>query len=351
MQRIQTRSEDARERAENLKLAPDIALDAMGGDKAPEEIIKGALEAAPFLKRNILLVGNESVIRALLPDPIPANIKIVSASQVVAMDEKPMEAYRKKKDSSILVGVNLVNEGKAGAFVSAGNTGACSSTSLLVWRQVPGIHRPAIATPIPNAFDGFALLDAGASPDVDPEHLVEFAIMGRAYSSKVMGRKNPTVHLLNIGEEEGKGNAFAKQAYNLLKPYPWFKGNIEGKDMFHQPCDVIICDAFVGNIVLKTSEGMAELIAKTIREGIPTNPLLRLLYWPVRKVIAPVRKKMDYAEYGGSPLLGLNGITIICHGRSNAKAIKNALLLAERTIEGELIETIRATVQSELRST
>lgn len=316
----------------------------MGGDHAPAEIVAGALEAAPLLNRKILLVGDPNRMRPFLPAQLPANIEIVPATQTVDMDEKPLEAFRKKKDSSIMVGINLVKDNRAGAFVSAGNTGACSSSSLLVWRQIPGIHRPAIASQLPNYHNGFLLLDAGASPDVDPEHLVEFAIMGRAYAEQVMGRKNPSVHLLNIGEEEGKGNAFAKQAYNLLKGFEWFRGNVEGKDIYHQPVDVVVCDAFVGNIVLKTSEGVAELITKMIREEVPTNPLVKLLYWPVRKVSAPLKKKMDYAEYGGSPLLGLNGITIICHGRSNAKAIKNALLVAEKSIDGRLVESIRERV-------
>lgn len=193
---------------------------------------------------------------------------------------------------------------------------------------------------MPSKFGGFAILDAGASPDVDPENLVEFAVMGRAYCQRVMGRPNPTVHLLNIGEEPGKGNAFSKQAYALLSKYPWFAGNIEGKDMYSKPCDVIVCDAFVGNVVLKTSEGIAELIIETIKEQIPTNKLLRSLYWPVRKVTIPLRKQMDYAEVGGSPLLGLNHLCVICHGRSNAKAIKNALLMTQKALDNQLVGTI-----------
>ncbi|MBS1720606.1 MAG: phosphate acyltransferase PlsX [Armatimonadetes bacterium] len=313
----------------------------MGGDHAPVEIIKGALEAAPLLKGRLVLVGDEATIRSHLPATIPPNIDIVHASEAVGMDEKPLEAFRKKKNSSIMVGVNLVENGEAGAFVSAGNTGACSSTSLLVWRQIPGIHRPAIASFMPNKHDGFLLLDAGASPDVDPEHLVEFAVMGRAYAERVLGRKNPKVHLLNIGEEPGKGNAFAKQAFTLLEKYEWFKGNIEGKDIFHSECDVVVCDAFVGNIVLKSAEGVAELIIDLIRKEVPESKLKRILYWPVKKVTGPLRKKMDYAEVGGSPLLGLNGITIICHGRSNAKAIRNAILVAERAIQSNLVNSIR----------
>lgn len=325
-----------------------IALDAMGGDHAPSEIVKGALEAAPLLRCKLLLVGDTAALEPLLPSPVPANIELVQASESVGMDEKPLDAYRKKKDSSIMVGAQLVKDGRAQAFVSAGNTGAASATSLLIWRQVEKVHRPAIASQIPGKLGDFLLLDAGASPDVDPEHLVEFAIMGRAYVEKVMGRKNPTVHLLNIGEEEGKGNAFAKQSYKLLQKHEWFKGNIEPKDMFFKPVDVVVCDAFVGNIVLKNCEGVAELIVSMIRDQVPTNPVLRLAYAPLKKIMAPLRKRMDYAEVGGSPLLGLNGLCTICHGRSSAKAIKNALLMTQRAIENDLVGTIRESAMREL---
>ncbi len=327
-----------------------IALDVMGGDHAPVAIVKGALEAAPILKTKLILVGDEAKFRHLLPATLPHNIELVHASQSVEMDEKPLDAYRKKKDSSLMVAARLVQEGKASALVSAGNTGAASATSLLQWRQVEGVHRPAIASHIPNRHDGFVLLDAGASPDVDPEHFVEFAIMGRAYAQKLLGRPNPKVHLLNIGEEEGKGNAFAKQAYHLLSRHKWFAGNIEGKDMFANPVDVVVCDAFVGNIVLKSCEGLAELIIDSIRSEVPTKWPEKLLYWPVRKVTKPLRKKMDYAEVGGSPLLGLNGLCMICHGRSSPKAIRNALLTTERAIENGLVDTIKSTVSEELGS-
>jgi glycerol-3-phosphate acyltransferase PlsX len=201
---------------------------------------------------------------------------------------------------------------------------------------------------MPNKHGGFVLLDAGASPDVDPEHMVEFALMGRAYAQQIMGRQNPKVHLLNIGEEEGKGNAFAKQAYKLLKQHSWFAGNIEGKDAYMQPCDVVVCDAFVGNVFLKTSEGLAELIVSIIKEGMRTEPWLKWMYLPMKPLMAPLRKQMDYAETGGSPLLGLNGLCMICHGRSNAKAIKNALLMAQRGIDNRLVDTIRESVALEL---
>lgn len=322
-----------------------IALDAMGGDHAPREIVLGAFQAAPLLRNKLFLVGIPDEIKLHLPGPLPPNIEIVPASECVAMDEKPTDAMRRKKDSSMSVAAKLVQEGRAQAMVSAGNTGAFSAIALLTWRQVENIHRPAIAAQLPSSTGGFLLLDAGASPDVDPEHLVEFAHMGRAYAQRVLGRKEPKVHLLNIGEEPGKGNAFAKQAYCLLEKQPWFKGNIEGKDMYFHDCDVVVCDAFVGNVVLKASEGVAELIRDIIRDQVPQNPLVKWMYWPVKQVTKPLKKQMDYAEYGGSPLLGLNGVCIICHGRSNAKAIKNALLLAQKAVENDLVETIRSSVR------
>jgi glycerol-3-phosphate acyltransferase PlsX len=192
------------------------------------------------------------------------------------------------------------------------------------------------------------LLDAGASPDVDPEHILEFAIIGRAYAQRVMGRPEPRVHLLNIGEEPGKGNAFAKECHNLLAQHPWFAGNIEGNDMYLQRTDVVVCEAFVGNIVLKTSEGIAEMFARSIRDRVPAHGALRPFFWPVGYVMGPLKKQMDYAEIGGSPLLGLNGVCVISHGRSNAKAIKNAILMAQKAIENNLVDTIRESMCREL---
>lgn len=325
-----------------------IALDLMGADLGPGVVLAGALDAAPLLHHELILIGDPVVVQPLLPATLPKGLSFKPASQVVGMHEKPLETYKKKKDSSIMVGVRMVKEGQAKAFVSPGNTGAVTATAHLAWRQLSGLHRPAIASEMPNRHGGFLLLDTGASPDIDPEHLVEFALMGRAYAQKIMGRPNPRVHLVNIGEEEGKGNAFTKQGYNLLKPHSWFAGNIEGKDMYNGPCDIVICDAFVGNVILKTSEGIAEAIMKSIRDNIPTSPLKRWMYAPMRKVMAPVRKMMDYAEIGGSSLLGLNGICIICHGRSDAKAIKNALLQAQKTIDKDLVNAIHESVETEM---
>lgn len=315
----------------------------MGGDHAPQEIVAGTVQAAEHTTATLLLVGNPDRISAVLDGPMPSNVHIHPASEVIEMDDKPIEAIRKKKDSSLVVAVDLVKQNEAQAVVSAGNTGAATAASLISWRQISGVHRPAIASVFPNKFGQFLLLDAGASPDVDPECLFEFGVMGRAYAEKVMGKVAPRVHLLNIGEEPGKGNAFAKEAHDLLARHDWFAGNIEGKDMFHERCDVVVCDAFVGNIVLKTAEGVAEFIVDEIRSEVPGG-LARLMYMPMKKVMAPLRKKMDYAEYGGSPLLGLNGICVICHGRSSAKAIKNAVLTAAKAVNGNLVDTIRDSI-------
>jgi len=319
----------------------NIALDAMGGDRAPREIVLGAVMAAPEYHHTITLVGDPSQIEALLPKPVPRNLVIHPATQCIAMDEKPVEAIRKKRDSSLVVAIEMVKDGIAQAVVTAGNTGAATAAALLSWRQLPGVHRPAIASTFPRHGGFFVLLDAGASPDVDPEHLVEFALMGRAYSERVLGRTDPRVRLLNIGEEPGKGSAFARNTYALMSHYPWFDGNIEGKDLFREPCDVVVCDAFVGNIVLKTTEGVAEFIMSLFREALPKSKLLRLAFLPLLRTLAPLRKKMDYAEYGGSPLLGLNGLCMICHGRSNAKAIYNALMSTQVAVDNKLIESLR----------
>lgn len=318
-----------------------LAVDAMGGDRAPREIVLGAVEAAPEIPGSIILVGDPAQIEAYLPDPAPPNVLIRPASQVIEMHERPVDALRRKKDASIVVCAALVKDGQAQAMVSAGNTGAAAAAALLSWRTIPGVHRPAIGSLIPNSHGGFMLIDAGASPDVDPEHLVEFALMGRAYMRKVVGRESPKVYLLNIGEEEGKGNAFAKQAYHLLAQFDWFAGNIEGKDVFRHPVDVVVCDAFVGNIVLKTGEGVAEYVMHVIRSSLPDHPLAKLALLPAKSLFDRVKKRLDYAEYGGSPLLGLNGLCVICHGRSNAKAIKNAIREAQRAVEHNVIEAIR----------
>jgi glycerol-3-phosphate acyltransferase PlsX len=320
----------------------------MGGDHAPDEIVKGALEAMPLLRCKLVLVGDESRLKDLLPSELPVGLSVRHATQTVEMEEKPTEAFRSKKQSSLYVAAEMVRDGEADAMISAGNTGAATTFALLLWRKMDGVRKPAIVSRMPGRKGGFVLLDCGASPDIDPESLLEFAHMGRAYARVVMGRNDPQVHLLNIGEEPGKGNAFAQQGYKLLESEPWFAGNIEGKDMYGKPCDVVVCDAFVGNVVLKTSEGVAELIRSLITEAVPKNPLLRALYWPVKRVTAPLKKEMDYAAAGGAPLLGLNGLCIICHGRSSARAIKNALVGTQSMLEDDLLGAIKSSLGKEV---
>lgn len=311
----------------------------MGGDHAPEQVVLGAIEAANLTTAEICLVGQPDAINPFMAGA-PSNVTIKEATEVVGMEEKPTDALRKKKDSSISVCMRMVKEGEAAAMVSAGNTGAVTAICHLGWRQVAGVHRPAIGTIMPNRSGSALLLDAGASPDVDPEHLVEFAKLGRIYAQTVMGRTNPTVSLLNIGEEPGKGNALAKKAYELLSEYPWFAGNVEGKDMFHNPGDVVVCDAFVGNIFLKTTEGVAEYIVESLKAAVPSG-IGRLAFLPMKNKLKGLFRKMDYAEYGGSPLLGLNGNCVICHGRSNAKAINNAIRIALEGAQNSLVEKVK----------
>lgn len=316
-----------------------VVLDAMGGDHAPVELVAGALAALPRMTGELHLVGDLAVIEPLLPAHRPDRLHLVHASESVDMDEKPTDAYRKKKDSSLLVAVRMVKEGRAGALVAAGNTGAAVAFSLLTWRPTEGYKRPAIGARMPNRHGGFMLLDAGASPDPDPDQIVEFARMGRAYARRMLGRENPKVHLLNIGEEPGKGNAFAKAVFEKLVGTPGFAGNIEGSTMWEAECDVVVCDAFVGNIVLKTSEGMVEFITNTVRRTVKEDP--EGLAEPVGRAMRHVRQDMDWAEFGGSPLLGLDGNLVIAHGRSDRRAIANALLFAERAADRDLVAAIR----------
>lgn len=318
----------------------NIALDAMGGDNAPFATVHGALEAARTANISVLLVGDPKVLEPMLPADAK-RLRVVPALETVGMDEKPLEALRRKPNSSLAVAAQLVKAGEASAMVSAGNTGATAAAALLSWRQLPGVHRPAIASFFPSQEGGFMLLDAGASPDVDADSFVEFALLGRAYAQRMLGRANPRVHLLNIGEEPGKGNVLAKQAHELLAKHGWFAGNIEGKDMFRSHCDVVVCDAFVGNIVLKTSEGIAEYMASWMRELITKSFWARLGFLPVRRALQPMKRQMDYAEHGGSPLLGLNGVCFICHGRSDARAIRNALLQADKAMRSGMLEAMR----------
>ncbi|ABZ84717.1 fatty acid/phospholipid synthesis protein plsx [Heliomicrobium modesticaldum Ice1] len=322
-----------------------IALDAMGGDHAPGEIVKGAIEAAEELHLQILLVGRPDAIEPLLKEASAgarSRLDIVAASEVIAMDESPATALRKKKDASIVVATRLVKEGRAQALVSAGSTGAQMAASLLGLGRISGIDRPAIATILPTLEGGKLLLDVGANSEAKPRNLLQFAHMGSIYAEKVMGIANPRVALLNIGEEETKGNELVLGAYGMLREAPLhFIGNVEGRDIFFGRADVIVCDGFVGNVVLKFGEGMVSALKTMIKDELKNSRMAQLGALLAAPALRGMGKRLDYAEYGGAPLLGVNGVSIICHGSSKAKAIKNALRVARQGVQQNFIAAIQ----------
>ncbi len=311
-----------------------LALDAMGGDYAPMTNIDGALEAVhAYDDLSVVLVGDEKAIMSGLEERNCSDqrISVKHASQVVDMDESPLAVLRRKKDSSIRVAINLVKEGDADAMVSAGNSGVVMATALYVLGKLPGVERPAIATIMPSLRDHFILLDAGANVDCKPLHLYQFAIMGEAYARFIFNIEQPKVGLLGIGAEDAKGNELTKEAFKLIKgAHVNFTGNIEGQDIFSGEADVVVCDGFVGNIALKVSEGLAETISTMLKREIvekaSASGKVGSLFF--KDAFKSFKKKMDYSEYGGAPLLGISRPCIISHGRSSSKAIKNAIRVA-----------------------
>lgn len=309
-----------------------IALDAMGGDYAPATTVEGAVEALIEHKElSVILVGDESEISLELKKKNCNGLKISvkHASQKVEMDEAPLAALRRKKDSSLRVAIDLVKSRDADAIVSAGNSGVVMATALHVLGKIPGIERPAIAAVMPTLKDRFILIDAGANVDCKPLHLYQFAIMGEAYARYIFNVDNPKIGLLGIGEEDAKGNELTKETFKLLRnSHINFIGNVEGKDIFAGEADVVVCDGFVGNIALKISEGLAETITKMLKREISEKAGGRIGYLFFKSALKNFKKKTDYSEYGGAPLLGLSKPCIISHGRSTSKAIKNAIKLA-----------------------
>lgn len=323
-----------------------IALDAMGGDFAPIETIKGAIECAKEFNIKILLVGKkEQIEEELKKYDYPKDlIDIYPASQVIEMKEHPAFAVREKEDSSIVVSIKLLRDKKVDGVVSAGNTGAVMSSALLYLGRISGIKRPAIATIIPTLSNKPSLLlDIGANVDCKKEYLEQFAIMGKVYMEEIFNILNPRIGLLNIGEEEGKGNSLSQETYNLLKNNSLlnFVGNIEGKDLFHSLADVIVCDGFVGNVCIKTAEGVADALFTLLSNELKSSLWSKILAGILISKFRNVKKKLDYSEYGGAPLLGVNGVVIISHGRSKSKAIKNAIKLAQQVKAQNLIEKIK----------
>lgn len=325
------------------QLTTRIALDAMGGDHAPREIVKGALLAAAEYPVEILLVGRQEDIQAELAGvAVPPNLEIVDAREVVEMHDTPLAPLRSKRNSSVRICANLVAEGRASAFVSAGNTGATWTSAKKVLGMIEGVSRPALAAVVPRAEGRTLLLDVGANVDSKPSHLREFAVMGHFYAQMIFGIDAPRVGLLSIGEEEGKGNELTKEVFNVLKETGLnFIGNAEGRDVYNGNADVVVCDGFVGNVVLKASEAFAEMITRSLREELTRSITGKIGAMLSRGAFSSLKKRLDYSEYGGAPLLGVKGGCIVCHGRSNAKAIKNAVRVASEFVRSRIDEKIQ----------
>lgn len=326
----------------------------MGGDRAPYPAVKGALHAVETLGIRVILVGAEPKIRQELEelrvrgDLSERGISIEHTDTVIGMGDAPSAVLRAKKDASVAVCARLVKDKRASGFVSAGNTGAAMAASVGFLGRMEGVHRPAIAAYLPRMDGGFSiLLDVGANVDSPPEWLQQFAIFGEEYAKFLFGVDRPKIGLLSTGEEKGKGNETTKAAYELLEAMPiQFIGNVEGRDLFNGRADVIVCDGFVGNIALKVSESLAETMLKLIKKGLTKNPVRRIGALLSRGAFREILKVADYSEYGGCPLLGVNGVAIIGHGRSNAKAFANALRVARRYVEEDVVGKTAARIMA-----
>jgi glycerol-3-phosphate acyltransferase PlsX len=321
-----------------------IALDAMGGDHAPRAEVEGAILAARELGVKVILVGIEDKVRQELNRHRHRGVavEIVNATEVVTMQDSPSHAFRRKKDSSMHVATKLVRDGHADALVSAGNTGAVMTVARFVLGTLPSVDRPALAAAFPNMKEKVTvILDVGANVDSKPEQIVQFAVMGEIYYRTIWGTRRPRVAVLSIGEEEMKGNDLTREASNRLKQTSMnFTGNVEGRDVFRGDVDVIVCDGFIGNIALKISEGLVEHIGGMLKKAIKSSLTSQLGYALSKPAFDEFRKRTDYSEYGGAPLLGVRGVTIIGHGRSNPNAIKNAIRVASELVKARVNEKI-----------
>jgi glycerol-3-phosphate acyltransferase PlsX len=322
-----------------------IAVDAMGGDYAPQEIIKGCIHGAREYGYEVILVGDENIIKTHLMEyslKARKNISVYHAEQVIGMGEAPARACKEKKNSSIMVACRLVADGLADGVVSAGNSGAMLIASVLHFGLVRGVTRPAIAALFPTLGGFSMILDVGANVDCKPMHLLQFAIMGHTYAKYILNKPLPKIGLLSIGEEENKGNEVTRQAYELLKRSRLnFVGNIEGYDIFEGKADVIVCDGFMGNVILKLSEGVIDVVFKLLNNKLREKPIrTKLATLVVKSMFKDVKKLVDYSEYGGAPLLGVNGVCIISHGKSKANAIKNAIRTAVEVVEQRISQLI-----------
>lgn len=320
-----------------------IIIDAMGGDFAPQNIVAGAVAAANELGEQLILVGiPEAVEQELKKHRYPKDaIEVYPASEVIAMDEPATTPIRRKKNSSISVGVNLLKEKKGSAFVSAGNTGAMVAASTYFLGMIPGVERPAIGLAIPTLKKVAFLIDVGANAAPKPQHLLQSSLMAMVYAQEVLEIENPSVGLLNIGEEDSKGTDFVKETHQLMSArLTNFIGNIEPNEVFSGKCDCLICDGFVGNVIIKVSEGLMESAKSLLLRGIKKDPIAMIGALLMKRSLSGLKRYADYSEYGGAPLLGVNGNVIISHGRSDAKAIKNAIRVARREIEHNIIAVL-----------
>ena len=320
-----------------------IVVDAMGGDYAPHAIVEGVIEAVKEFDVRVSLVGIQDKVHAELKKyRYPSEqIEVIHASEVVAMNEPATTPLRKKKDSSISVGIDLLKQGGYDAFISAGNTGAVVAVSTINLGMLEGVERPAIGLVLPTLKKFSFLIDVGANADAKPRHLLQSALMAKVYVKAVLGVENPTIGLLNIGGEAGKGTGFAKETYKLMEDcVPEFNGNIEANEVFSGKSDCIICDGFAGNIVIKVSQGLMESAATLLRREIKKSPWAVLGALIMKSRLDHIKKFADYSEYGGAPLLGVNGVVMISHGRSSPKAIKNAIRAAMHEVQNDILATM-----------
>lgn len=329
-----------------------IAVDAMGGDNAPAAEVEGALQAAQEFGARVLLVGREEILRPALAAQGGGGdaVQVVAATETITMHDTAAQSLRGKRDSSIHVAAREVREGRAQGLVSAGNTGACMVISKTIMGLVPGVKRPALAQVFPTTEGTWTtLIDVGANVDSTPEMLAQFAVMGDIYSRILCGCDDPRVGILSIGEEEHKGNDLTREATPLLKELPLnFIGNVEGRDLYTGAADVVVCDGFVGNVALKVSEGLVAAVKSMLKEGLEANPKRKFGYLLSKEAFDEFRKRVDYSEYGGAPLLGVKGVCLICHGRSNANAIKNAIRVAAELARGRLNTRIEQSLHESL---
>ncbi|MCF6313990.1 MAG: phosphate acyltransferase PlsX [Verrucomicrobiales bacterium] len=327
-----------------------IAVDAMGGDKSPHSVVAGAIDALAeysFIEK-LYLTGDEAVVKAEMDRQgvSHAKIELVHAPQTVGMDEDAVKSVRQKKKSSISVAVDLVKAGDCEAVISAGNTGAAVAATTIKLRTLPGVERAGIATAMPNEHGPCNIIDAGANVDAKPSHLLHYAIMGTVYAEHVQGKSNPVVGLMSVGEEDNKGNSFTKEVFQILKDSPLnFKGNVEGHDLFESPIDVVVCDGFIGNVVLKSCEATAKVMFKWLKHELNVSPFRQMGALMAKGAFIATLEKGNSENYGGSPLLGVNGICIIAHGSSSPLAIKNAIRVAAESVRHEVNPHIEEKIQ------